>query len=87
MENKFSVFVPRSVRKLISRIPMPWRDRIFNNIELLQFDPFLGGKMVGKLKDKRKIRIWPYRIIYKINKSAKTIIIVEVGHRGSISYD
>lgn len=65
---------------------MPWRERIFNTVDLLQYEPFLGEKMAGKLKDKRKIRVWPYRIIYKIDKPAKTIVIVEVGHRGSVSY-
>ena len=49
-------------------------------------NPFLGEKMSGKLQDKRKIRIWPYRIIYKINVKRKHIIITDAGHRGSIGY-
>lgn len=86
MTDKFNIHIPNSVKKSLKKIPIPWRDRMFNAIEMLQFDPFIGEKMFGKLQNKRKIRIWPYRIIYEVNIKKKTIIIVEAGHRGGVSY-
>lgn len=84
--DKFDVHIPHSVRKSIEKIPVPWRDRMFNAIDLLEYNPFMGEKMLGKLQDKRKIRIWPYRIIYTVEKKSKIIKILEAGHRGGMSY-
>jgi mRNA-degrading endonuclease RelE of RelBE toxin-antitoxin system len=87
MKAKFNIFVPKKVKKSLLRIPMPWRERISNVVELLQYDQFLGEKMVGKLEGKRKIRVWPYRIVYMTDKKAKVIVILEISHRGNVSYD
>ncbi len=76
----YLVIAPKNIRKAIIKIPPPWRLRIIENLRKLETVPFLGAPMKGKLKDSGKLVIWPYRIIYKIDKPAKTIIIVEAGH-------
>ena len=86
MAVNYFVYVSKSIRKSLLRIPSPWSERIENAINALKIDPFYGEKMTGKLKDKRKIRIWPYRIIYKVEKQTKIIKIMEAGHRGEMSY-
>ena len=86
MSKKYSVEVPKSPQKSLEKTPLPWRERIGKAINLLQYFPFMGEKMWGKLKDKRKLRIWPYRVIYKVDKKRRRIIIVEIGHRGKMSY-
>ena len=83
----YSIFISKSVRKSLLHIPLPWSERIVKAIDLLEKDPYLGEKMKGQLADCYKIRVWPYRVIYKLDKANKAIIIIEVGHRGSISYD
>jgi addiction module RelE/StbE family toxin len=87
MAVRYFVYISKSIRKSLLRVPSPWSERIEKAIDMLETDPFYGEKMTGKLKDKRKIRIWPYRIIYETDFKKKIIIIVEIGHRGSISYD
>jgi len=87
MAVRYFVYISKSIRKSLLRVPPPWSERIDKAISILETDPFYGEKMTGKLKDKRKIRIWPYRIIYEADLKKKIIIIVEVGHRGNISYD
>jgi len=84
MQGKYKVIVPNSVKKALISIPLPWRMRIMEAIELLPENPFMGEKLWGKLEGKRKIRIHPYRIIYEIDKNNRIIIILETGHRQGI---
>lgn len=80
MPQSFFVFIPKSVLKSLEKIPLPWQSRIKKAIDALQPNPFYGEKMVGKLKDKRKIRVWPYRIIYQILKKELLVLVIRVGH-------
>lgn len=84
MENKYKVIVSKSVEKALIAIPLPWRERIMEAIDLLSENPFMGEKLWGKLQGKRKIRIHPYRIIYEIDNKNRIIIILETGHRQGI---
>mgnify|MGYP001607999122 CR=1 FL=1 len=84
MEKRFFVFIPNSVRRSIKKIPFPWQQRLLRAISVLETDHFYGEKLTGKLEGKRKIRVWPYRIIYEIDFKKKIIIIVEAGHRQGI---
>ncbi len=87
MNNEYFIYLPKSALRSMEKIPLPWQFRIEKAIDSLQFNPYYGEKMSGDFSDMRKIRVWPYRIIYKINKNKKTIFIFEVARRGSVSYD
>ena len=84
--NRYEVLIPSDVQKQIRTIPLPWRERVGRTVDLLAENPFLGEKMKGDLADRWKIRVWPYRIFYRINKEARIIILVAVRHRGSAGY-
>lgn len=86
MSERFEIITPKSVLRSLKKIPLPWRERILDTMSFLSKNPFSGEKMMGELFGKRKIRVWPYRIIYKINIKRKHIIITDIGHRGSIGY-
>lgn len=81
---EFQLYIPKSAAKAITKIPEPWQSRIIKALDAIVENPFYGEKMMGKLKDKRKIRIWPYRVIYKLDEKNKVIVIVEIGHRQGI---
>jgi mRNA-degrading endonuclease RelE of RelBE toxin-antitoxin system len=83
---KFTVWTAGSAQKEISRIPLPWRTRILDILSVLEHNPSIGVPMKGKYKGKYKIRIWPYRIIYSIDKKTRIISVLEAGHRGGMSY-
>lgn len=83
----FEVRVSTKISRIITKkIPLPRRDRILLALIQLEQNPFLGVKMWGEMEGKRKIRIWPYRVIYTVDEVSKVIKIVEVGHRGHMSY-
>ena len=66
MPGAYRITVSHSIIKSLNRIPMPWRRRIEIVIDSLKENPYAGIKMNGDLKDKRKLRVWPYRVVYKI---------------------
>jgi len=78
---EYQIVVPKKVVKQLNKIPLLHRKKIKKTIASLAFDPSLGKKLEGKLKDKYSIRIWPYRIIYQVFKKQVTILILSVSHR------
>ena len=87
MPHKYYVYTPDVIVKSLAKIPLPWSARIKKVINSLAYQPFLGEKMKGDMAPRRKIKVWPYRIIYRIREEIKFIVIVEVEHRGNTSYD
>lgn len=87
MAGTYYIFVPKSALKSMAKIPLPWRARVKDAIDALETNPYYGEKMRGAYADKRKIRVWPYRIIYSVEEDKKMVKIFEVEHRGNISYN
>ena len=87
MQNKYFVYIPNGERKSVKKIPQPWQKRIVDVLTVLETNPYLGEKMEGEYSDKRKIRIWPYRIVYGIFEEKSYIVVYEIRHRGNTSYD
>lgn len=87
MPIKYYVRVPKTPKKSLNKIPMPWQVRILDALTELETSPYLGERMQGKYSDQRKIKVWPYRILYTINEKIKQIDVLEIEHRGHISYD
>lgn len=83
----FIIKIPKFVSKQIEKVPLPWRGRIRKTIDFLAQEPYLGYGLSGKHKGKRRIRVWPYRIVYFIDLKNRRVVITEVKHRGSVSYD
>lgn len=80
----YRVFLSAQAEKNLSKIPLDWRRRILEKLQLLKSDPFLGTPLVGKLKGAYKMRIHPYRIIYEIHKHRLTVFVIDIGHRKEI---
>jgi mRNA-degrading endonuclease RelE of RelBE toxin-antitoxin system len=87
MPGRYYVKVANTPRKSLRKIPLPWQTRILDMLTALETDPFLGEKMTGKLKDRRKIKLYPYRIVYRVQEEIKLIRVVEIERRGNMSYD
>lgn len=87
MSTVYHIYLPNSVKKSLAKIPFPWKLRITQVIDRLVLEPYIGEKMEGDYKDMRKIRVWPYRIVYTIQEDIKFIKIKEIEHRGHTSYD
>ena len=86
MQNKYFVYIPKKPRKSVIKIPQPWQKRILDVLTALETNPFLGEKMHADMADRRKIVIWPYRIIYRIKEKEGIIEALEIDHRQNMPY-
>ncbi len=61
-------------------------DKLRISIVLLRVkeNPYRGKKLRGEYKDSYSLRVWPYRIIYKIYKDYLLVVVVHIGHRQGI---
>lgn len=80
----YSIVVLPSARKELKQIPEKMQKRIAGEIDKLSFNPFRGKKLQGDLEGQYAIRIWPYRVLYRIEKKIVTVFILEIGHRQGI---
>lgn len=84
MQKRFQINLSSRARHNLKKIPMPWQARIVEAIDAMSQDPFLGAKMWGELGNKRKVRIWPYRILYEVDEKQAFIYILNIGHRQGV---
>jgi len=61
-----------------------YKQRALQILDVVESDPFSGKKLHGKRKGQYSLRIWPYRVVYKIYKSKRLIVVVEFDHRGGV---
>ena len=84
--DEYIIRIPKSCIKSLAKIQEPWNTKIVKAIKYLKSDPFVGEKMWGVLADSRKLKIWPYRVIYKVDEKDKLIFVTRIGHSGNIGY-
>lgn len=80
----YQVVVPKRAQKELKRIPDRFRKRVIVALAALAYDPFCGKKLVGKYVGNWSLRVWPYRIIYKIKKRELIVLVVKIGHRQTV---
>ncbi len=70
--------------KQLSRLNSPIYDSIKTRIFALRDAPRPPG--CQKLRDREgwRIRIGDYRVIYKINDTEKTVVVIQIGHRSDV---
>lgn len=78
----YQVILTRSAQKSLRKIPKQYLERIKKSTALLAFNPYSGKKLEGHYEDNYSIRVWPYRIIYSINKKQLIVSVIEIEHRG-----
>lgn len=81
---KYEVVVRKKAEKSLKKIPLIWNVRIIKALDALEINPFYGEKLWGELAGCYKIKVWPYRIIYKVIKNKKMIYIQRIDHRQGV---
>jgi mRNA interferase RelE/StbE len=77
----YQVIIPKKVQKQLDKIDSKYKVRILAVLVSLEDNPYLGKKLAGKYKSQWSYNVWPYRIIYEIEKKKLIILIVRIGHR------
>lgn len=71
-------------QKALVKIPQPWQIRINRVLSALRSDPFQGKKLEADLKGYYSIRVWPYRILYTIEKKMVLVYVLKIDHRKDV---
>ncbi|HNV97669.1 MAG TPA: type II toxin-antitoxin system RelE/ParE family toxin [bacterium] len=78
------VFLTPSVLKQYNQLPENYKIRVKNKLLFLENNPYEGKKLSGKLSEIRSLRVWPYRILYYIDKKTNKIFVVTIAHRQGV---
>jgi len=82
---KWEIIWTKEVEKYYKKCP--YKEQFKRIINLLKENPYEGPnikKLIGKLSGLYRYRFSNFRLIYQINKTEQTIILVYFGTRGDI---
>ena len=78
------IFFVKSAENELLRLDKKLAKRILDKINLLETDPYgQNSQKLGAAKGYR-IRIGDYRVVYTVNKTAKTVTIIKIRHRRDV---
>lgn len=79
----YKVEFAKKARKHLLELPKSYQTRIRNRIDILASNPLSGKPLQGDHEGLFSLRVWPYRIIYKIIQQKLIIEVIEIKHRQS----
>lgn len=79
----FTVELTKNSQKQLAKLTKDFQVRIRSSIAVLTIHPLAGKPLVGEYKGLYSLRVWPYRIIYKILKQKLIIEVIDIKHRQS----
>lgn len=80
----FKLHISSEAEKEIKKIKKLYQDSVIEALKELEDDPFIGKPLTRELTSYFAYKIGPFRLIYKINVTDKTVEIVSAGHRSTI---
>jgi mRNA interferase RelE/StbE len=84
----YKVKIEKSALKSLTKIPSNYLVKIRSEINSLEKNPRPSGcKKLGGSKNKYRIRIGFYRVIYTINDDVLTVKVVKVDNRDCVYKD
>lgn len=81
---QYELIIKSKARKNLDNLPLEYRSRIRQTLRTIQSDPFYGKALSGDRKGQYSARVWPYRIIYTIEKKELIIIVIDIDHRQGV---
>ncbi len=80
----FTVVITKRAMKQLERIPASHRDDLRRALTSLASSPFSGKKLEGLFEGRYSLRVWPYRIIYSLQKKMLLVTVIAIGHRQGV---
>lgn len=80
----YSIIILRRAQSELASLPKESYERVKATISVLSDNPRPHGckKLIGR--EGWRIRVGRYRIIYNIDDTARTVVVLHVGHRSNI---
>lgn len=80
----FRVIVKPKAEKQLEKLQRKDQKRITDALESIGNNPYTGKRLEGEYEGHWSVRVWPYRIIYVIEKYTVTVFVVAIGHRQGV---
>ena len=80
----YSLRIKKSAGKALDRIVKPERLRLIEAIDRLRNERTAGSVLKGEFAGLRRLRVDSYRIIYEVFNQKLIILVIRIGHRGSV---
>ena len=80
----YVVLLKSKAQKQLEKLHRKDQERVGQEIDRIATNPFEGKKLDGEHLGKFSWRVWPYRIVYIIEKHAVTVTIIAIGHRKDV---
>lgn len=84
IKNMYHIILKSKAERQFKKLPKRMKTTMARAIDSLSLDPYVGKKLQGKLTGFWSLRIWPYRIIYSIEKKIVTVTIVTIRQRKDV---
>lgn len=75
------VILSKKTDENLKSLPQSEQKKIIKKLLLLEDNPFVGKKLGGEYFGSWSLKVWPYRIIYRIDKMNKEVLIGSILHR------
>lgn len=80
----FQLYLKPRARKKLQNIPEKDRKRVVDALDFIVADPFSGKQLHGERAGQFSLRVWPYRIIYRVDKNLLLVMVIDFGHRQGV---
>ena len=80
----YQIVLKKAAQRSLKKIDERYKKRITQAIFALANDSYLGKQLEGSLRGFYSVRVWPYRIVYKIYQQDLVILVVEIAHRQGV---
>ncbi len=78
---QYQVLLTREAEKDLVKLPEQKRVLVFRALDGITSDPFLGKALKGELKGIYSLRVWPFRILYRIEKKKLIVLVLSIPQR------
>lgn len=80
----FTVTLTKRAEKEYGKLSEKDKERVLLALLRLRTEAFAGKQLNGEHDGYWSVRVWPYRIIYTINKQIVTVTVVAIGQRKDV---
>ena len=80
----YRIIIDSQARKDMKKISADIQRRVSAAIDILRENPFAGKRLKGDLIGLWTLRVWPYRILYIVERKIITVTVLEVAHRQGV---
>ena len=77
----YKVRLHKRFKKKLRKLDKQIQRKVIEEIEILKINPEIGDKLKGVLADFRRLRIFDYRVVYRIHSSNGVVDVFFVDHR------